>query len=100
MQILAIGGRDFNAGRGTGNMTVSEDQTIGRHDDARTGAAARLTALARPAGIAVKYRKPHDSWPDALDDVDDRPRIGVKERLIVRGHGSLRGVSPAAQGVA
>ena len=75
MQILAIGGRDFNAGRGTGNMTVGEDQPIGRHDDARTSAAARLTALARLAGIAVKYCKPHDCGADTLDDVDDRPRI-------------------------
>jgi hypothetical protein len=60
----------------------------------------RLAALARSPGITVKYRKPHHSGPDALDDVDDRLRIGIKQRLIVRGDCPLRGVSPAAQGVA
>jgi hypothetical protein len=76
-------------------MTVRKDQPVRRNNDAGAGAAA---GLAR--SNAVDYRKSHNGWANPLDDVDDRSRIGVKRSLIVATDGGLRGISPAAQGIA
>jgi hypothetical protein len=95
VQIPAIGGRNFEARSTTGNMTVGEDQAIRRNNDAGAAAAARL---ARPG--AVDDGEPDYGRADPLDDIDHRPGIGIKERLIVCRNGRLRAISLAAQGIA
>ena len=63
--------------------------------DAGAHAAARLARL-----DAVYHGKPDNGRANQLDDVDHRPRIGVKQGLIVRRNRGVRGISLAAQGIA
>jgi hypothetical protein len=96
VQILTVGGRDFNAGSRTGNVTIGEDETIGRHDHAGTAAAARLP---RSRQAVVADCQPNDSGSNLVDNVNHCLRIRIQQRLVVRRNAVWRGVSPAAQGI-
>jgi hypothetical protein len=96
VEILAVSGRDFNARRCAGNMTVGEDKTVRCHDHPGAAAAARLSRCSR---IAAADRKPHHGRADLVDNIDDRPRIGIQQCVVILRNGPLRGVSPAAHGI-
>ncbi len=102
VQILAIGGGHVDARRGAGvrssvgagDVTIGEDEAVRRNHDTRTGAAAGLPGRAGMDG------KPHHGGADPVDNVDNRARISVKQRLIVAGDGIGYRRSPAAERVA
>ena len=64
--------------RNTGDVAVGEDKAVRRHDDAGTAAAAALLGA---------YGKADHGRADAIDNVDDRARIGIEQRLILGWNG-------------
>ena len=86
VQILPVGRRHRNTRAGTGragDVAVGEDKAVRRHNDTRAGAAARL--------LGAWTARPDHGGADAIDDVDDRTRIGVQQRLILGRNGKLGG---------
>src|SRR5262245_12292565 len=72
-----VDGRDVEARGAADHVAVGEDEAVGRHDDARAGAA--WAALV--AGLDVEA---HHRRTDAVDHVDNGARIGIEQRLIFR----------------
>src|SRR6185295_478830 len=68
----------------TDHVAVGQHETVGRDNDARSGAATAPLLIGRDI-------EPHDGWADALDNVDDGTRISVEQRLVVGRNGG-RGV--------
>jgi hypothetical protein len=76
-------------------MAVGQDKPVRRHDHAGACAAARLACR---AAVSAMDGEANDGWADAVDYVDNRLRIGIKERLIVGRDGRKfwRGCGPAS----
>src|SRR5215471_5682258 len=72
------------AGGGADHVAVGEHEPVGRHDDARAGAA--VTAL-----VTGRDVEPHHRGADALHHVDDGAGIGVEEGLVIRRNGGRAG---------
>ena len=93
----AVGSRHLDPRSGAGDVTVGEDEAVRRHHDARAGSAA---------GAAVRLSDLHGETnnrrADALDNVDDGARVGVKQRLILGSGRDMIGcgrLEPAQAGI-
>ena len=95
-QVLAVRGCHLDAGRRTGDMAVGQDQPVGRHDDARSSAAAGRASGLSSGWFGVDGEADHGR-ADTIDHVDDGARIGIEERLVLdRDGGVFAGGGPAA----
>ena len=75
-QAAALDGGDVDAGGAADHVAVGQHQPVGRHDDARAGAAMAPFV----AGLDVE---PHHGGADAVDHVDDGAGIGIEQRLVL-----------------
>jgi hypothetical protein len=66
------------------DMAVGEHESVRRHDDARSGAAAT------PVGVRG-HIEAHHRRSDPLDDVDDGAGIRIEERPVIGGNGGRAG---------
>ena len=85
----AVGQRDLDRRRAVHDVAVGEDEAVGREHEPRSAAGLRPRALLGAGGTDVDA---DDGRRDAVDGVDDRPRVGV-EQFVIRGLQSAGGES-------
>jgi hypothetical protein len=78
VELASIRKRDTDARRAIDNMTIREDETVGREHEPGTTAGSRSATIAARASRAAVNIDADDGWGHDLDRVCDRSGVGIQ----------------------
>jgi hypothetical protein len=78
VELASVRKRDTDARRAIDNMTVREDETVGREHEPGTTAGSRSATIVVRASRAAVNIDADDGWGHDLDRVCDRAGVGIQ----------------------